>query len=200
MLLNLFADVDLVLFTEFFLRLVINLITIYILTRYIFITNNYQQEYIFSLPLLGLIIFLIASILDQVNLNFTVALGLFAVFSILRYRTIPIEIKEITYLFTVIGISIINAMVEFNFSNWLGLLISNFFILACVFISENYKPQKTRNKKLLTFTPTDFEILNDKRVLLNEIKETTKINVSKVEVSKINVARNELSVWIYFTN
>ena len=193
-----FAGADPVKITEFFIRLFFSCSTVFILIRFIYYPNNGQSEYLFTYFIAGLIVFLVSSSLDRVELNLGFALGLFAIFSIIRFRTPPVDIKEMTYLFTSVGISAINALVNFKTSDWHGLLISNLIILIAAFVMENYRPRKSVLKKMLTFTISELQVLNSKKLLLDEIKSKTKINVFKVEIIKISETKNEVTVWIYF--
>ena len=193
-----FAGADPVKITEFFIRLFFSCSTVFILIRFIYYPNNGQSEYLFTYFIAGLIVFLVSSSLDRVELNLGFALGLFAIFSIIRFRTPPFDIKEMTYLFTSVGISAINALVNFKTSDWHGLLISNLIILIAAFVMENYRPRKSVLKKMLTFTVSELQVLNSKKQLLDEIKSKTNINVFKVEIIKISETKNEVTVWIYF--
>lgn len=183
---------------EFFGRLFVNSFSIFILIRYIYYPKNSQSENLFTFFQIGLVIFFIASILENVKIDFGFALGLFAVFSIIRFRTPPIEMKEMTYLFTVIGLSIINALVEYGISDWVGLGLSNSIIIGSAYFMENYKPRKLIIRKTLSFVPSGLHILNNKKLLIDEIKRKTSIDVYKVDISKINAVKGEVTVWIYF--
>lgn len=147
---------------------------------------------------MGLVVFLVAFDLDNVKLDFGFAFGLFAIFSIIRFRTPPVDLKEMTYLFMVIGLSVMNVLVEYQVSDWFGLFFSNLIIFGAAWFMENYKPSKEIIRKPLTFIPTGLEVLNSKKLLLEEVKQNTKIDVFKVEISKISAAKNEVTVWIYF--
>ena len=183
---------------DFSSRLLANIISTIILVRFIYYPNNSRVKYLFTFFLMGMMIFLIASILDQVTLDIGIAFGLFAIFGIIRYRSPSIDLKEMTYLFLVIGISIINALVEFDIAHWLGLLIANFLIICAAYILEIYKPKNYVLKRSLIFTPSDFAVLNNKQLLLQEIVQNTGIEVLKVEIEKVNKARNEVTAWIFF--
>ncbi len=196
---DLFVNVNSIELVDFFIRLFINIASVFILIRYIYYPNNGQQEHLFTFFLMSLIVFLIASSLDRVRIELGFALGLFAVFSIIRFRTPPFEMKEMTYLFTAIGISVINALVHFNMPNWLGMLISNIVILISALAMEKYIPKKTVQKKMLTFFPSDLSILNNNKDLLEEIKQNTGIHIFRVEIIRINAAKQEVTVWIYFS-
>lgn len=183
---------------DFLVRLFANIFSTFVLIRFIYYPNNSRVKYLFTFFLMGMMIFLIASILDQVSLDMGFALGLFAIFGIIRFRSPSIDLKEMTYLFLVIGVSIINALVEFNIASWLGLSIANFIVLCSALFMEYYKPKNYIIKRALVFTPSDFALLNNKKALLDEIHQNTGIEVLRVEISKINKAKNEVAVWIFF--
>ena len=183
---------------DFLARLLINLITTFILVRFIYYPHNGQKELLFTFVIIGLVVFMIASVLNRVKIEFAMAIGMFAVFSIIRYRTPPFEIKEMTYLFAVIGISVINALVEPRVNEWLAFTVANTLLLFVSFSLEKYTPKKNVSKKLLTLSVTELGILNNNQQLTEEIKSQTGLNVFKVDVIKISAAKKEVSAWIYF--
>lgn len=183
---------------DFLTRLIMYLVSLFILVRFIFYPNNGQSKYIFVYFISGLMIFLIASTLDQVNLNMGIAFGLFAIFGIIRYRTPSIELKEMTYLLVVIGMAAINGLVEFKLANWAGLLIANLIMLVATFGMEIYQPKTIIAKKTLVFTLTNYQALRKNTLMLNEIKKTTAIDAIKAEVLKINKTKNEVTVMVTY--
>lgn len=185
---------------DFLIRLLVNMVSTFILIRFIYYPNNHRLKYIFTFFLMGLMIFLVTSILVQIDIHFGFALGLFAIFSIIRFRSPPIDMKEMTYLFMVIGISIINALVNFKSNTWYGLIVANFIVLSTAFFMEIYKPKSYVIKRMLIFTPSDFSILNNKDLLMEEIRNNTGIEVLKVEINKINRKKKQISVWIFFND
>jgi hypothetical protein len=191
-------NTDSLVLNDFIFRLLANMLSVFILIRFIYYPNNGQSEYLFTYFMMGLMVFLVSSILDRVKVEFGFALGLFAIFSIIRFRTPPVDMKELTYLFTVLGLSVINALVDFRISDWLGMLIANVIVLGSALFMEKYQPRKNVAKKMLTFTLFELQILNDKMLLNEEIKKQTKLNVFKVEVLKINAPKNEVTVWIFY--
>jgi len=125
-------------------------------------------------------------------------LGLFAIFGIIRFRTPAVGLKEMTYLFISIGMAVINALVDFNVADWFGLFIANFIILVSAFSMERYKPKTLVLKKPLVFNPTNFEIIDDEELLIEDIKKTTGMEVFNIEIEKINKSKNEIMAWVYF--
>lgn len=184
--------------SDFLIRFLIYMVSLFILVRYIFYPHNGQSKFIFVYFVSGLMIFLISSTLDQVKLDMGFAFGLFAIFGIIRYRTPSIELKEMTYLLLVIGMAVINGLVEFNIASWAGLLFANAVILSVSLFMEIYKPKKTILRKSLVFTPTNYQVLQDNTLLIAEIKDSIGIDVIKAEILKINKVKEEVTVLITF--
>ncbi|WP_321369580.1 DUF4956 domain-containing protein [uncultured Draconibacterium sp.] len=184
--------------SDFLIRLLVNIISIFCLIRFIYYPKNSRVKYLFTFFLMGMMIFLIASLLDRVSLDVGLALGLFAIFGIVRYRSPSIDLKEMTYLFLVIGVSIINALVEFNVQTITGLLVANLIIIVSALVMELYKPRNYVLKRAFVYTPSDYSVLNDNKTLLEEIRKNTGIDVLRVDIEKINRVKNEITVWIYF--
>ncbi|HRR93748.1 MAG TPA: DUF4956 domain-containing protein, partial [Bacteroidales bacterium] len=103
---NLATEVSLL---SILVRFTFNLAVLFILIFLIYYRYSKKEEYLFSYMLIGVVIFLITSLLNTVNIQLGLALGLFAVFAILRFRTVNYSVKDMTYVFTVIGISVINS-------------------------------------------------------------------------------------------
>jgi hypothetical protein len=183
---------------DFWIRLIFNLVTIFILIRFIYYPNNGQKELIFTFIIIGIVAFLIASVLNRSKIDFAMAIGMFAVFSIIRYRTPPFEVKEMSYLFAVIGISVINALVESKNIEWIAFVIADIILVGSAFVLEKYTPRINLEKKPLTLTVADIGIITDKLRLIEEVKKQTNLNVFRVEVSKINAIKKEVTVWVYF--
>lgn len=114
---------------ELIARFAFNLLALIILVRYIYYSTARKKNYLFTYMLIGITVFSLSYLLENVNLQLGFALGLFAVFGIIRYRTDSIPIKEMTYLFVVIAISIIPSR-----------LFLNLFNVACSSGSVRQKP------------------------------------------------------------
>ena len=183
---------------DFLVRLLVNILSLFILIRFVYYPNNSRVKFIFTFFLMGMMIFLIAIVLNRIRLQIGIAFGLFAIFGIIRYRSPSIDLKEMTYLFITMGVAMINALVDFSIEDWFGLVIANFIIISTAFFMEMYKPKNNVLKRTLVFPLQDLSVLNNNEMLLEEVKKHTGINILKVEIEKINKARNEVIVWIYF--
>ena len=116
-------------FTELIIRFSLNTLIIFLLVHFLYARRSKQKDYYFSFVSIGFIVFLISYLLNSVKLELGFALGLFAVFRIIRFRTDAIPIKEMTYLVVVIGVSVINALSNKTVS-YTELLFTNGVIIA----------------------------------------------------------------------
>jgi hypothetical protein len=124
-------------FLELLVRFSFNLIVVIILVRYIYYPVARRKDYLFTYILISTVIFALCFLLENVKLEIGFALGLFAIFGIIRYRTSQIPIKEMTYLFLIIGISVINALANKKIS-YTELVFANFGIIFVTCFSKEY--------------------------------------------------------------
>jgi len=183
--------------SDLVLRLLINLVVLTIVVRFIYYPNNGDYKKAFAYFAMAMMVFLVAAMLEHVKFEMGFALGLFAIFSIIRYRTPSVDVKNMAYLFVVIGISAINALVDF-FVLWRGMLLINTLVIVMIFILEKFPPQKPFVKQQLTFTPSNMAIVGKKEQLRQEIEDFVQLPVRKIEIEKINSSKNEISVLIYY--
>ena len=92
-------------FYKMILRFFINLFFLTAIVKYIYHKHNENKDYLFTFYAIGIVVFFLCFTLKKYELDLGMALGLFAIFGILRYRTVPLDVKEMTYLFVIIGIS-----------------------------------------------------------------------------------------------
>ena len=121
--------IDLPGFLEFVLRFALNTGVILILVRWLYYSTTKRKDYLFTYILISSVVFLLCFLLESVKLQIGFALGLFAIFGIIRYRTNSMPIREMTYLFLVIGISVINALTSTK-TSLADLLFTNFALIT----------------------------------------------------------------------
>ena len=125
------------------------------------------------------------------------ALGLFAVFGILRYRTEAIPIRQMTYLFIVIGISMINALSNKSISI-LELLFTNGFITLITYLIDRVWFQTMELKKSITYEKIDLILPEKKEELIDDLKLRTGLPIHEVKIEKIDFLRDTASITIYY--
>ncbi len=184
-------------FLELVLRFSFDLIVTLVIVRLIYFAKNKRKDYLFTYILIGLTVFLLCILLDSVNLQLGFALGLFAIFGIIRYRTNPIPIKEMTYLFIIIGISVINALSNENIS-YAELLFTNFVIIAASWMLERVFLLEHEATKTIIYEKIDLIKPEKYNLLVNDLEKRTGLKINRVDVGEINFLRDTAIVKIYY--
>ncbi|TRX71101.1 DUF4956 domain-containing protein [Carboxylicivirga sp. M1479] len=184
-------------FTELLLRLLINTVLIFTVVHFMYAKRSRRKDFYFSFMVIGVIVFLLCFLLSNVKLELGFALGLFAIFGILRYRTDAIPIKEMTYLFVVIGISVINALSNKKVS-YAELMLTNMVIIAGLWYLEKRLAMKQELSVQLTYEHIENINLNKHDELLEDMTKRTGINISRFEINKIDFLRDVADITLYY--
>ncbi len=143
------------------------------------------------------LIFFFAFILSNITINIGFAFGLFAVFAILRYRTDPIPIKEMTYLFIVITIGVINALSNIG-ESYLSLIFTNIALIGLTFILEKYWQQNLLFRQTIEYEKIENIKPENIDLLKKDLKARTGLNIQEIEIRKINFLRDTARIRIYY--
>ncbi len=184
-------------FLELIIRFVFNIVVISIIVRFIYYNVRQRKDYLFTYLLISSVIFLICFLLDNVKLELGFALGLFAIFGIIRYRTLQIPIKEMTYLFLVIGISVINALSNKKVS-YAELLITNLLLMAVPYVLERFVLLKHESTKVITYEKIELIKPENRQKLIEDIETRTGLKINKIEIGKIDFLRDTAKINIYY--
>ena len=179
------------------MRLGINLFFLTILIRVLYYTKTRRKDYLFTYYLIGTITFFLCFGLMQMDIDTGMGLGLFAIFGIIRYRTDAIEIKEMTYLFMIIGISVVNALAS-NELSISEVAVINVTIVLLTYILENVWLMKHETRKTINYERIDL-IKPEKHDLLKaDLEKRTGLTINRVEVGKIDFLNDTAMVRIYY--
>ncbi len=179
-------------------RFALNMVVILILVRWLYYSSTKRKDYLFTYILISTLIFLLCYLLASVKLQIGFALGLFAIFGIIRYRTSSIPIKEMTYLFLTIGVSIINALADTK-TSVAEVLFTNLVILAFTFFMEKIWLQKHELSKTINYEKINLITPENYQELLNDLQKRTGIKkINRVEVGKIDFLRDTCTLQIFF--
>ncbi len=189
--------IDTVDFTELLIRFAVDLIVSFIIVQYIYSKNSNRKDFYFSFMSVGAVVFLLCFLLNSVKLELGFALGLFAVFGIIRYRTDAIPIKEMTYLFVIIGVAIVNALSNKKVS-YAELLFANAAIIFGLWILEKRLMLKQEKSIQITYEVIENIKKQSEEELLRDLKERTGIPVKRYEITRINFLRDVADITIYF--
>ncbi len=184
-------------FVELILKFSLNFFVILILVRFLYYSITNRKDYLFTFLMISITVFLLCFLLESVKLQLGFALGLFAIFGILRYRTNPIPIREMTYLFMVIGISVINALANKKIS-YVELLFTNFIIILIVWLFEKVFFFKHLTVKNIIYEKIELIKHELKDELKKDLELRTGLKIEKIEIGKINFLRDSAAVKIYY--
>ncbi|PLK42328.1 DUF4956 domain-containing protein [Emticicia sp. TH156] len=176
-------------------RLCINLFVVFILIKFIYLPNYKKTDLLLTFFAFNLIIFLITYLLNKVEMSMGAAFGLFAVFSMLRYRTEGISAKDMTYLFLVISIGLIAAISQ---NNSPLLLIFAALILLVTFLLENGWLIKKEYSKQVSYENIRLVTPDHKHELLEDLKNRTGLDVHRVEIIEFDFLKDSASITIYY--
>jgi len=179
------------------IRFGINFLVLFILVRLIYYRYSKKEEFLFSFFLMGIIIFFICAILETVDIQLGMALGLFAIFAILRFRTVTYTVKDITYIFTIIGISVINSQANVP-PPLVGAIVINSIILITVFLLEIFLKKRALNSLIIIYYKID--LLNPvyRKELLKDLSDQTGKNIEKVKIREIDINKSSSEIEVYF--
>ena len=184
-------------FTELFIRFLFNLVVVFIIVRFFYYQIQKRKDYLFTYILISTVIFLLCFLLENVKLELGFALGLFAIFGIIRYRTQQIPIKEMTYLFLVIGVSVINALANKKVS-YAELIFTNVALLAVTYALERLMLLKHESRKAINYEKIELIKPENRMELLRDLEARTGLKINRVEVGKIDFLRDTARVNIYY--
>jgi multidrug transporter EmrE-like cation transporter len=178
-------------------RFSINLIFTLIIVRYIYYANNRRKEYLFTYILISISVFFLSHLLQNVDLQLGFALGLFALFGIIRYRTNPIPIKEMTYLFLVICISVMNALSDKQIS-YVELLFANIMLMLVTVVIEYFWTSRHESSKTIIYEKIDLIKPQNQKRFIEDLQKRTGLKINRVEIGKINFLRDTAEITIYY--
>ncbi len=184
-------------FWRLIIKGVFNLAVVLLIVRYIYYPITKNKDYLFTYLLISLTVFLLCFLLDNVKLQLGFALGLFAIFGIIRYRTDPIPIKEMTYLFLVIGISVVNALANKKIS-YAELVFANLLIVFVTFGMERLWLLKHETRKNIIYEKIELIKPENETELLADLKERTGIDIIRYEIRRIDFLRDIANIRIFY--
>ncbi|HXC03297.1 MAG TPA: DUF4956 domain-containing protein [Bacteroidia bacterium] len=181
--------------TLFFARLGIDLLTVFLLIRLIYFRIYRNGEFLFTFLVFNLIIFLITYLLNKVDMSLGAAFGLFAVFSMLRYRTEGISAREMTYLFVVISIGLISAVSSCSIME-LGLL--NGVILGFIYVLEAGHVLRRESQQQVVYENINLIQPEQRELLIADLKKRTGLNIHRVTIGDIDFLKDTALIKIYY--
>ena len=184
-------------FLDLVIRTAFNLLVVIVLVRYLYYRATPRKDYLFTYILISLVVFFMVFLLENIRIELGFALGLFAIFGIIRYRTRQIPIREMTYLFLVIGISVINALSNRKVS-YAELVFTNLALLAVTYMLEKVFLLKHESKKVINYENVELIKPENREALISDLEERTGLTINRVEIGRIDYLRDSARIFIYY--
>ena len=183
-------------------RLLIDLTAVFILVRFIYYPIYKHRELFFTYFIFNIVIFLISFLLNKVDLSMGAAFGLFAVFSMLRYKTEEIAIKDMTYLFLVIALGLVSAVTKIKDTadhiEYIFLIGINAVVLLITYLLESNIFMKKESVKTILYENIEMIKEGKQADLLADLKLRTGFNVHRYSIHKIDFLKDAAQIKIYF--
>ena len=184
-------------FRELVFRFSINFLIAFVVIRMLYYPAAKRKDYLFTYFIFNMLIFFVSFLMSSVKLQLGFAFGLFAVFGILRYRTEPLPIKEMTYLFIVISIAVINALANKKIS-LLELMFTNSMIVFFTYGMERVWLLRHEARKTITYEKIDLVKPENHLELKKDIEERTGLQINRLEIGRIDFLRDVANVRIFY--
>ena len=190
------------------IRFAFNLLILALIVRFAILPNQQDREFAFTVSMLNITVFFICFALKKLDLGIGMALGLFAIFGVLRYRTNALPIKEMTYLFIVIGIAVINSLSNKK-TSYAELMAANGLILIAALLKEKFvangKPNtglqgvvsKKAKKHVVEYDRLDLLAPEKSDELQADLVQRTGMPITRIQVQNIDLKTNSatLNIW-----
>jgi hypothetical protein len=174
-----------------------NFLVLFVIVRLIYVPINKNKEFIFTYFIFNVVIFFLCSVMSTSNLKEGFAFGLFAVLSLLRYRTESIPTKEMTYLFISISIAVINALLNKKIS-MVEVVFCNGVIIGAVYILEIMWSKTREHTQMLVYEKIELIKPDRREELIKDLTDRTGLKIKNVEIVKINLLTDSAIIKILY--
>ena len=183
-------------FFELLLRFGLNVFVTSLIIVWLYYGKSKRRDYVFTFTLISTTVFLLIFLLGSEKLQIGLALGLFAIFGIIRYRTDTVPIREMTYLFLIIGLSVINALAVSV--SYLELFATNALFVFMTWLMEKTRIVSKSSCKLIKYEKIDLITPDKYDEMVADIKQRTGLNITKCEVGYIDFLKDTALVKVYY--
>jgi hypothetical protein len=182
---------------EFVLGFLFNFIVAMGVVRFIYYPMTHNKPYVFTFLTFNTVIYFVLSFISSIEMGIGVGFGLFAIFTILRYRTDPIPIREMTYLFVIAALPVMNSA-GVSGGIWLELAFANLAVLVILFVLEREWGFHYESYKQITYEKVDLIKPENHQLLLADLQERTGLAIKRFVIGKVNFLRDTAEIKIYY--
>lgn len=175
----------------------LNLAVVIVIIRFIYYPQQRDKDYVFTFVAFSTIIFFVIGLMNHTELGIGVGFGLFAIFSILRYRTDTVPIREMTYLFVLIALAVVNSLL-FQWQAYVQFALVNVAVIAILYVLERGWGFHYMTRKVITYERIDLIRPENEALLLADLQARTGLPIERVEIGKINFLRDSAEIVVYY--
>lgn len=180
---------------SFFLHLAADIALTFILIRFIYYPVYRNRERIFVYIIFNVVLYLMISLLNKVEVSIGATFGMFAVFSILRYRTELITPRDLTYLFIIICTALLNAVIK---SEWYIILMFNLIILLFTFIIEGQLFRKKSVFRAVKYDKPEMIYNPDRSSLISDLEMRMGLKIDHITIGRIDLRNDSVQIYVYY--
>lgn len=181
------------------LRFAFNLAATFIIVVLLYARISRRKEFYFSYFAISIAVFLLVFLLESVKIELGFALGLFAIFGIIRYRTDAIPPKEMTYLFIIIAVSVINALSK-DYFGYVELTFVNLLLVGALWALEKILMMRRENSLDIIYEKIENMHKDREAEMLKDLEDRTGVKIVRYQINKINYLRDTALITIFFDN
>ncbi|OJV32044.1 MAG: DUF4956 domain-containing protein [Bacteroidales bacterium 36-12] len=181
---------------EMVIRFLFNILVCWFLVKYFYYKKSGRKDFYFTFVLFSVAVFLLIYLLDSVKLQVGMALGLFAIFGIIRYRTEQVSIREMTYLFIIIAISVINGLSKAL--SITELLVANLMFVGAIAAMESTRIFKQTATKIILYEKIHLITPDKEDLLMADLQKRTGLDIVKFEIGHIDFLKDVAFIKVYY--
>lgn len=175
----------------------LNLAVVFVIVRFIYYPRQRDKNYVFTFIAFNTIVFFVMGLLDNSDISIGVGFGLFAIFSILRYRTDTIPIREMTYLFVLIALPVLNSILLAG-QAWEQVAVVNAATVGVLYVLEREWGFRYESRKTIVYERIELIRPENWPLLLADLQERTGLTITRIEIGRLNFLRDTAEINIYY--
>jgi len=183
--------------TELLLGFIVNLCVAIVIVRFIYYPLRHDKNDVFTFVAFNTVIFFVMTYLANAQLSVGVGFGLFAIFSVLRYRANAISTREMTYLFILIALPVMNSVLMEQ-REWTNLAVTNLIVIVVLYVLEQGWGFRYEGYKVVKYDRVDLLKPEKHAVLLEDLRHRTGLPLTRFEVGRINLVEDTVNLYVYF--
>ena len=180
-------------------RFFLNISFLTLIIRWLYYGATKRKDYLFTYYMIGIIVFLLCFTLKKYELDIGMALGLFAIFGIIRYRTDAVPIKEMTYLFVVIGVSVVNSLANQKMS-YAEILTANILVVLALYTIERLWFTRNVSVKIIQYEKIENIKPENSAILRQDLEARTGLKIENIKVGDIDFLKDSATIIITHYN